>query len=317
MGAIWLLSMPDVLRAAGLEVDVYPGWQTRSRSSGGYDAVHGVQVHHTASNASPANDMAYMWLNAAVKPIGAIYLARDGRVTVGAAGATNTSGRGGPLGPIPLDQANKYVISIEAANAGNGEPWPQVQQMAYLKLVNALVKAYGLDFKIPGVHAHHEWTSRKIDPAGPSKWATGANKWNMNSFRLDAALVYAPDPIPPLKGATDMFKPIMPHRNSDTRGFGGPGLLPANHQLGLNSAIFPANVVAITGTVTMINPASAGFMTVWPGGPRPDTSCLNFPGGPGAVATGFTIGVNGLAGFQLFNSVQGHFIVDITGYWTP
>lgn len=197
MGAIWLLSMPQVLRDAGLTVDVYPGWQTRSRSSGGYDAIHGIQVHHTASNTKPENDMGYMWNNAPARPIGAIYLARDGRVTVGAAGATNTSGRGGPLGPIPLDQANKYVISIEAANLGNGEVWPEVQQAAYLKLVNALVLAYGLDFTVPGVHAHHEWTTRKVDPAGPSRWAFGANKWDMNGFRFDAKSITKPIPLPP------------------------------------------------------------------------------------------------------------------------
>ena len=133
MGQFWLLDLPDVLRAAGLDVDTYPGWEARARSTGGYDNVLAVQCHHTASDTTPANDMAYMWNGSPDRPVGAIYLARDGKVTVGAAGATNTSGKGGPLntssGTIPLDAANRYVISIEAANNGTGQQWPVVQQI--------------------------------------------------------------------------------------------------------------------------------------------------------------------------------------------
>jgi len=189
VGQIWLTSLPDVLRNAGLVVDTYPGWETRARSTGGYDDILGVQVHHTASNASPASDMAYMWDGSPDRPVGAIYLARDGRVTVGAAGATNTSGKGGPMntsrGTIPLDAANRYVISIEAANAGTGEPWPIAQQQAYVIMVEALCSAYGLQTVYGDVHAHFEWTSRKIDPAGESNYASGGNKWNMDAFRQD------------------------------------------------------------------------------------------------------------------------------------
>jgi len=185
MGTIWLLSLPDVLRGAGLRVVEHPGWETRARSSGGYDAVLAVQVHHTASKTSPENDQAYIWHNADSEPIGACYLGRDGVWTVGCAGATNTSGSGGPLGAIPLDAANRYVISVEAANDGVGEPWPWVQTDSYLTGVTALCAAYGLSTRHPDVHSHKEWTSRKIDPAGPSPWAQGSASWNMDAFRAD------------------------------------------------------------------------------------------------------------------------------------
>lgn len=312
MGAIWLLSMPQVLRDAGLDVDTYPGWQTRARSTGGYDAIHGVQVHHTASNTTPLNDMRYMWENAPAKPIGAIHFARNAKVTVGAAGATNTSGKGGPLGPIPLDQANRYVISVEAANAGNGEPWTKEQQEAYPVICNALVKAYGLDFGVPGIHGHFEWTSRKVDPAGESRWAKGTNKWDMNLFRSDSANV-AP-PTSPILGVPDMFHPIHPFRNSDTRVFGGAGLPAGEHKFGLN---IPKNAVAVAINVTMVNPKGAGFVTVWPDGPRPNTSCLNFDASPRATCNAAIVGLNNEGGLSIFNSVTGHIIVDVTGYWTP
>ena len=198
MGAVWLPDLPDVIAAAGIPVNVWPGWETRSNAKGGYDAIYGICVHHTASNASAVNDMSYMWDNAPLRPIGAIYLARDGMVTVGAAGQTNCQGLGGPRltsrGPIPLDQGNRYAIAIEAANTGTGEVWPQAQQDTYVQLCAALVKAYGL--QPSDVFAHHEWTTRKIDPWGPSRYA-GTAKWDMDLFREDIAMALAPPPPRP------------------------------------------------------------------------------------------------------------------------
>lgn len=327
MGNFWLWNLPDVLKAAGLQVDTYPGWETRARSTGGYDKVLGVQVHHTASNTTQTNDMNYMWHNAADRPIGAIYLARDGRVTVGAAGATNTSGKGGPrqtsLGTIPLDAANRYVISIEAANAGNGEQWPQAQIDAYVKMCKALHQAYGLS--VGDVHSHWEWTSRKVDPAGNSPYATGSNKWNMDKFRGDvwASGGTPPTPEPPPEpptppvvypGVPDMFHPMTPFRNSDTRPF-GVSIQPGDHKFGLAANVFPADVAAVAMNVTAVDPTEAGFITVWPSGPRPDTSCVNYEKG-GAHNGAVVVGIKDFS-FMIFNHTPCRLICDITGYWTP
>ncbi len=206
MGSIWLTDLPDVLRAAGLDVATWPGWETRSRSSGGYDAIRAVFCHHTASNTSPSNDMSYMWDNTSGdQPIGALYLARDGRITVGAAGATNTQGKGGPwnlsTGPIPKDAGNANGIAIEAANAGTGEPWPAAQTSAYVAACRALCSAYGLEPSWD-VLSHREWCEpscpgRKVDPVGPSPYAVGATSWNMAAFRFDVAQIAPPKPVPP------------------------------------------------------------------------------------------------------------------------
>lgn len=180
-------TLPDALE--GLDVSLYSGWENRSRSSGGYNALMGIVVHHTASNTSTSSDCAYMWQNASDKPIGAIYLARDGEICVGAAGATNCAGKGGPYstskGTIPLDSANSNTINIEAANAGTGEQWPQAQQDAYVALVAALCRYYGFN-PLRDVLSHFEWApGRKVDPAGNSRYASGGNKWNMDLFRND------------------------------------------------------------------------------------------------------------------------------------
>ena len=179
MGAVWLHDLPEWLaQDPALRVRYYPGWELRSRSTGGFDAVRAIGIHHTASprSSSTANDLSYMWQNASAKPIGNIYLARDGEVVVGVAGASNTMGRGGPLttskGTIPMDTGNRYMLAIEAANDGRGEIWPDVQMEAYVRLVAVLVRNLGLDPR-RDVFSHAAYCEpscpgRKVDPSGPT-----------------------------------------------------------------------------------------------------------------------------------------------------
>lgn len=206
MGSHWLHDLPDIVDASGLAWRTWPGWETRSRSSGGYDQVWAVFVHHTAGPGPQDADCRWEWdATGGDQPIGAINLGRDGTVVIGAAGATNCQGKGGPCptshGTIPLDKGNTYGIAIEAGNNGVGEPWPEAQQEAYLVLVAALCDAYNLDVS-RDVFAHFEWVEpscpgRKVDPAGPSRWATGTASWDMAAFRADAALdVPIPEPEP-------------------------------------------------------------------------------------------------------------------------
>ena len=203
MGNIWLGDLPTIL--GGLGAEFYSGWETRSRSSGGYDGLVGIAIHHTASNTSAESDMHYMWSSASDRPIGAIYLGRDGRIVVGCAGATNTQGKGGPLntsrGTVPKDQGNQYLLAIEAANAGTGEPWPDVQQDRYVALVRALCDGYA--FTHLDVFGHYDYCApscpgRKIDPAGPSRFGSvnSSGTWDINVFR-DAVLGGEPTPQPP------------------------------------------------------------------------------------------------------------------------
>ena len=205
MGSHWLRDLPDVIGGAGLDYRLWPGWENRARSSGGYDQVWAVFAHHTASSAEPDDDCSYMWEGSPDQPIGAVLLERSGRVTIGAAGATNTQGKGGPWklsrGTIPLDKGNAYGIAVEAANNGTGEQWPQAQTDAYTALCKALCDAYGLD---PGrdVLAHFEWVEpscpgRKVDPVGPSPYAHGADSWDMDRFRDDVTACDTPTPPTP------------------------------------------------------------------------------------------------------------------------
>ena len=110
-------------------------------------------------------------------------------------GGTNTNGSGqDPCNLIGDDSMNSSAIGIEAGNNGTGEPWPAAQQDAYITLVAALCAAYGIDHT--QVHAHAEWApSRKVDPAGPSRWASSGT-WNMDAFRAELATPAPPEPAP-------------------------------------------------------------------------------------------------------------------------
>lgn len=185
------------------------GWQTRARSSGGYASgrpTH-VMVHHTASNPSTDGqaDVSYCCYSSENRPVANLYLSRKGEIWVMAAGCTNTNGQGHDSwgGGVPDDSMNTYALGIEAANTGVGEPWAQVQQDVYVRLVQVLCSAYG----IPNNHvrAHVEWApGRKIDPAGQSQWASGSATWDMGGFRSTCAgSVPEPEPTPPTPDVED------------------------------------------------------------------------------------------------------------------
>ena len=237
MGQIWLHNLPDIL--AGLpNLSFYQGWESRSRASGGYDKLLGIFVHHTASSTSAANDTRYQWVNARERPIGAIYLGRAGEIIVGAAGATNCQGVGGPRntskGQIPENRGNSNGLAIEAANAGTGEVWPDVQQDAYVALCQRLCNGYGFN-PASDICSHWEWTTRKIDPAGNSRYATGGAKWNMDAFRGDVAGATTPPPTPeqppPDGGSADWVQWVMDNQPVLRKGSSGINVKRMQHLL--------------------------------------------------------------------------------------
>ncbi len=197
-GGRYLLEMADVLRNAGLAVEECDGWERRARKTGGLvEGPLAIIVHHTTSGPSrDAGDEANTLAKTArdrkgrlVAPLANLFLDRRGKWWVLAAGGANTNGTGGPWGPLPVDRANTRVIGIEAANNGVGEPWSGSMQDSYVSGVAALADQY--DIETSHVLGHSEWTRRKIDPAGPSRFGSvnSAKSWDMNKFRaaVDAA----------------------------------------------------------------------------------------------------------------------------------
>lgn len=212
MGSVWLRDVPAWFTKAGIPFREYPGWQTRSRSSGGFDDIRGGVAHHTGSppTATWQNDCAYMWLNATTRPIGNFHLDRTGIWTLGAAGASNTNGRGladwhTSRGVIPIEPStmgNRMAFAVEAASNGVGERWPKVQADSYFAGLAVLCDELGLDPN-RDITTHRGWAgTRKSDPFGPVEGyvTLGSQTWPVSALRSIIAAVNPdppPAPIPP------------------------------------------------------------------------------------------------------------------------
>jgi len=189
-GPVWLDELADWLRRCGLEVCEHDGWERRGRQQNSPYAQTPTHImwHHTASQTAPHNDAAYIMWNADVAPLANLPIDRAGLAHVLAAGPTNTNGAGRDSwgGGVPDDSMNAWALGIELANAGTGEPYPAVQIEALIELTAHAVAFANID--VDHVRAHHEWSpGRKIDPAGPSPWATGSSSWNMAAARATIA----------------------------------------------------------------------------------------------------------------------------------
>lgn len=216
MTGIYYTEVDEVLRAAGLIVrdDSYnAGWQTRARSSGGFPAPPlGVMWHHTASNKDPSDDLYWQCVACDDAPVGNMLIDRDGVVWPVAAGASNCSGKGGPMtfsrGTCPTDSGNTNLWNIECANDGVGGSWSVATIDAYFAASNALNALFGNrpdDVTSHALGAGDGYTDRKIDPA--VAWAVqggwqpssvnSSGTWSLADLRAEClARAAAPTPTP-------------------------------------------------------------------------------------------------------------------------
>ena len=223
MGAYWLNnSVTPLSKALGTKFKLYKGYATRSRSSGGFDSIRGIVIHHDADR--PTGDdlwvLEYEWnRTGGDQPIGNYHVMRNGDVWLGTAGASNHAGKGGPVGTskgtVPLNTANRMMIGIEASNDGVGEPWGNAILDSYLILVQVLCVTYKLN-PLTDIYGHADWVApscpgRKIDPAGPTPkypkfgGTSGRATWNIQEFRkeVNARINTTPAPVPPPASQTD------------------------------------------------------------------------------------------------------------------
>lgn len=168
MSLTWI---PDVLRAAGLDVFEYPGWKTRTSGKLETGWVKGVVCHHTASGPNWQDGHVAALLAQGRRdlagPLAQLGLERDGTFVVISVGRCNHNGYG---------EWGNSSIGIEAYNSGLGEPWPVAQMDAYKRGVAAILAHLGLP--ATRCKAHRETDPRrKIDPTGV----------DMDAFRADVA----------------------------------------------------------------------------------------------------------------------------------
>ena len=122
--------------------------------------------------------------------------------------------------------------------------------------------------------------------------------------------------------APGMFAPVTPARLLDTRrGLGAPAAVPAGTSISLKVAgqagVPASDISAVVLNVTVTQPATLGFVTVWGGGARPTASNVNFAAGdtvPNLVVTpvssdGYVTLYNGAAGtVQLIADIYGYYV---------
>lgn len=170
---VWLA---DVLRAAGLDVEVYPG--ALDRGHGDFREIWGVIVHHTGDQSGKADNPGAIANHPDLGLASQLHLNRAGRYTVCGVGIAWHAGKGSWDG-LPKDNANAVTIGIEAENSGT-EGWSPAQYRAYVEGVAAILRKLGKDSN--HVIGHKEW-------AGPAqgKWDPGL--MDMDEFRRDVQAV--------------------------------------------------------------------------------------------------------------------------------
>ena len=324
MGEMWLNNLANVMRAVGLVVIEVDGWERRGRqNNSGYSLVPTtVMNHHTASDTSAENDVNYMTFNADVAPLANLYIARNGDVHVMAGGPTNTNGEGEDTwgGGVPEDSMNSYAVGIEMGNTGVGEEWTQIQMNAAL-VVNAAL-CHVLNLPSSQCRGHEEYApTRKIDPAGPPRYANGSATWNMDQFRDDVQAIL--DGTNPggnvIATRTEVLVP--PIRILDSRDFGDEaGRLgdarPDDNGIRVIGVPGVGDAVAVEVVVTMIDPRVPGFITAYSSGPVPGTSDVNASPGTAAIANTTVIPLHN-GKFSIFAVGDMHVALDLKSYLRP
>lgn len=166
--------LPEVLRAAGLTCDIYPG--ARDRGHGDFGVIWGVIIHHTGASGAPGPGAIaeHPTLGLASQ----LHLDRSGKYTLCGVGIAWHAGEGSWPG-LPANDANRLTIGIEAENNGT-EGWTPAQYRAYVQGVAAILRKLGQSSS--HVIGHKEW-------AGPAqgKWDPGGI--DMAQFRADVQAI--------------------------------------------------------------------------------------------------------------------------------
>ena len=161
--------LAEVLRAEGLDPVEFTGW--RHRGHGTFKDIRGVMVHHTGSDRASAASIAEGRPDLA-GPLSQVHIARDGTVTVVAAGVAWHAGVG--MYPwVPANMGNWHLIGIECANSGTSPSaphrrnWPDAQYFALVRCCAAINRRLG--HNAARTIGHKEYAGRaqgKWDPGG-------------------------------------------------------------------------------------------------------------------------------------------------------
>ena len=172
MSDVWLKDLVKVLRKGGIPVQGmtykygrYAGkkWSQVGWNGLGYRQLRGIMWHHDASPAGDSPGALHWCMYSQLAPCAAIWIDRQGKWFVYAAGLTNHAGVGSSA-LAPGNTGNQYYLGIET-DMGPNEKWSKPQLDSLRKGTAVLMKHYGLDPKV-SLEFHKSYApGRKNDPA--------------------------------------------------------------------------------------------------------------------------------------------------------
>lgn len=113
-----------------------------------------------------------------------------------------------------------------------------------------------------------------------------------------------------------LFTPVTPTRLIDTRASAPVQPTAPLTVLVAGRAGVPPEATSVAVTVTIADPASSGYATVYAcGGGAPNASNVNFARGQGAAANSAVVGLDPAGAFCVISSTRSNVIVDITGWF--
>lgn len=263
MGDLYLLELADVLDQALIDGGLpplkrYDGWETRSRSSGGYDDPYGplcCMWHHTAGSGETGaswGDAHYECEVADARPIANVNMDPDpigygwsGVLMSVARTNTNGSGSGSPRefsrGWCGEDDMNNCAFGMEIANNGVGGPYRQAQIDAAF-IVSNTVNAFCHN-QPDDVCTHTDYApERKVDPA--TAWAvegpwqpdscSSSGSWDLDDLKAEClrrASAGGEDDMPLSQEDIDKIAEAVWAKMIDTTGSGEPDPQPARYYL--------------------------------------------------------------------------------------
>ena len=219
---VWIA---DVVRAEGVRLVEYPGWQ--SRGHGDFKDIRGVMVHHTGSDSATAASIANGRPDLA-GPLSQLHIARDGTVTVVAGGVAWHAGVG--MYPwLPTNMGNWHMIGIECANSGTSPTaphrtnWPDAQYFALVRCCAAINRR--LSQNSSRTIGHKEYAGR-----AQGKWDPGAIDMAVLRADIQAQIgtVARPAPTPRPPVPIGEYADVLLFRGSQ-----GPQIAQLQRQLGV------------------------------------------------------------------------------------
>jgi hypothetical protein len=145
------------------------------------------------------------------------------------------------------------------------------------------------------------WVATVTDPSDPA-WRKLAGPQSAGQLHLLDAPVRVYDSRPGL--APETVGPKAPtdanvQRTIDTR---------------QNSSGVPTTANAVLINLTIAGPQGGGYASVWPSGPFPGTSNINFTPGQN-IATSAVVGCGPGASIQVMSNTITDFLIDVSGYY--